>query len=288
MKLRGALLAVVIAATGCAMESSDLVGGDTSPSSTTSSIAQSSTSEATTTTTAAPTSTATTEAPTATTTTTSLPENASPWIGVEFTVETSHPRAEGIEILANVEHFPVDFLVGGEPAGVFGWYVGGVFNAFDGPDFSVVVVGNEPNPYAPTEWEQYEEGIEPVEPDPAMEHTVTVWAIEEVDPTRFVITDAMDLTLAAPHLHYGALTTVTQDPWLCDVDPSLQPYVDLDPAGIHRSKVLYAFFDSTDYEQLEIEERYPALLAFTVTDGTLAMVSPEFVRCVVRTDPENY
>jgi hypothetical protein len=215
------------------------------------------------------------------------PASESPWVGVEFTVATSHPRAEGIEIIANLEHFPVDFLIDGEPAGVFGWYVGGVVNAFDGPDFTVVVVGDEPNPYVLTEWE-LEEGAEPAEPDPSVEHNLTVWAIEELGPTRYVITDEMSLCLPAPLLHYGALMTVTQDPWQCEVDPNLQPYVDPDPAGIHRSKVLYAVFDSTDLEALETEELYPAVYAFTVTDGTLATVPPESVRCIVRFDPENY
>jgi hypothetical protein len=141
---------------------------------------------------ASPTATVTTEISTTTTaaitttTTTAIehPVSESSWAGVEFTVATSHPRAEGIEIIANLEHFPVNFLVDGEPAGVFGWYIGGVVNAFDVPDFSVVVVGDEPNPYVLTEWELYEEGAEPAEPDPSVEHSLAVWAIEELDPTR--------------------------------------------------------------------------------------------------------
>jgi hypothetical protein len=139
-----------------------------------------------------------------------------------------------------------------------------------------------------TEWEQLEQGAEPAEPDPSVEHSLAVWAIEALDPTRYVITDEMSLSLPAPLLHYGALMTVTQFPWQCEVDPSLQAYVDPDPAGIHRSKVLYAFFDSTDLEALEIEELYPAVSAFTVTDGSLATVPPESVRCIVRFDPEDY
>ena len=74
-----------------------------------------------------------------------------------------------------------------------------------------------------------------------------------MDEHGYVITDEMTLSLPAPLLRCGALMTVTQFPWQCEVDPSLQAYVDPDPAGIHRSKVLYAFFDSTDLEALEIE-----------------------------------
>jgi len=238
-------------------------------------------------TTLAPPSTTTSEVP-LTTTTAPDPEIASPWVGVEFSVETTHPYAKGVEILANVEHFPVDFLIGGEPAGVFGWYVGGVVNAFDGPDFSVVVVADERNPYSPTELEQYEEGVEPADPDPSVEHVLTVWAIEDLAPTRYLITDAMDIELPAPLLHYGALMSVTQEPWICDVDPALQPYIEPDPAGIHRADTLYGFFDSTDFEELEIDKHYPAVLAFAVSDGRLVTFSPESVRCILRFDPENY
>ena len=152
MRFLFALLAVVVAATACAMESPDSVGTDVYPSRSTSSLVEPSTSEATTTTMPAPTSTS--EVPITTTTTIPRSASESPWVGVEFSVAISHPIAEGIDILANVEHFPVEFLVDGEPAGVFGWYVGGVWDSFVGPDFSVVAVGDEPNPYAPTAWEQ--------------------------------------------------------------------------------------------------------------------------------------
>jgi len=285
--MRAWLAAAVIAAVaaGCAAPYSDSPGsGDSAPS--TSVPSEVPASVIVSTTTIAPPTTTTSEAPT--TTTTAAPEDLSSWIGVEFSTETSHPNAEGAAILANVEHIPVDFLIDGQPAGVFGWYVGGVGNAFDGPNFTVVVVGDEPNPYAPTEWEQYEEGVEPAEPDPSVEHNLTVWAIEEIGPTSYVITDSMNIQLLAPLLHYAALMTVTQEPWLCEVDPNLQAYLEPDPAGIRRENVLFAFFDSTNFEELEIEEHYPAVLAFTNTDGLLATVPPDSVRCILRLDPENY
>lgn len=182
----------------------------------------------------------------------------------------------------------MDFLIGGEPAGVFGWYVGGVVNAFDGPNFSVVVVADEPNPYSPTEYELFEDGVEPADPDPSVEHVLTVWAIEDLGPTRYVITDAMDIELPASLLEYGALMSVTQEPWMCDVDPALQPYIEPDPAGIHRADTLYGFFDAKEDEELEIDKHYPAVLAFAVSDGRLVTVSPDSVRCILRLDPENY
>lgn len=279
---------VAIPAVGCAAPYPDSAGGDDSPSAAPVST-QVSTSGTMNTTTLAPSSTTTSEAPVTTTTAASDPEVVSPWIGVEFSVETSTPiHSKGVDILANVETFPVDFLIGGEPAGVFGWYVGGVWNSFDGPDHSVVVVADKRNPYCPTEYELYEDDVEPAEPDPSVEHALTVWAVEDLAPTRFRVTDVMDIELPAPLLHYGALTTVTQEPWICDVDPTLQRYMEPDPAGIHRADILFAFFDSTNVEELEIEERYPAVLAFTVSEGRLATVPPESVRCILRFDPENY
>lgn len=281
--LAAAVIAAVVA--GCAAPYSGSLGsGDSDQSTSVPTVAPTSVSVRTTT--IAPATTTTSEAPT--TTTTAAPVDVSSWTGVEFSTETSFPNAEGVEILANVEHFPVDFLIDGQPAGVFGWFVGGVVNAFDGPNFTVVVVGDEPNPYAPTEWEQYEEGVEPAEPDPSEEHSLTVWAIEETGPTSYVIVDSMNIELLAPLLHYGALMTVTQEPWLCEVDPNLQTYVESDPAGVRRENVLFAFFDSTNYEELEIDEHYPAVLAFTNTDGLLATVPPDSVRCILRLDPENY
>lgn len=277
----GACLILVV---GCAEPYPESAGGTESQPTTTPTTIETSTS----TTTLEPTTSTTSEAPTTTTSTTADPVEESPWIGVEVSVETDHPRAKGIEILANVEHFPVDFLIDGQPAGVFGWYVGGVWNAFDGPSFSVLAVADEPNPYAPTEYEQYEEGVEPVIPDPSTTHILTLWAIDTIAPTRIVITDAMDIELPAPLLQYGSLMSVSQEPWICEVDATLQSYLDPDPAGIHREGNLFAFFDNTGFDELEIDEHYPAVLAFTTTNGHLDIVPPEAVRCILRFDPDNY
>lgn len=289
--MRAWLVVVLVAGVvvGCAEPYGDsLEGGDQTPLTSSTSLVPAST--MVTTTTMAPTTTASTTASDATTTTALArdPDDLTTWIGTELSVATTHPRAEGAEILANVEHFPVQFLVEDEPVEVFGWYVGGTGFAFDGPNFTVVVVDHEPNPYSPTEMEQYEEGVEPVTPDPAVTHRLTVWAIEVTGPTQYLITDTMDIELPAVFLGYGALMTVTQESWICDVDPALKPYVDPNPGGTQRDKMLFAFFDSTNYEELEIEEHYPSVLAFTHTDKQLDIVPPESVRCIIRFDPDNY
>jgi hypothetical protein len=194
------------------------------------------------------------------------PEIPSSWIGVEFVVTTPLDHVRDDEILINVEHFPVELLVAEEPAGVHGWYVGGGFVP------RVVVVDDEPNPYMPNEYSQEVEGERRRDPDPLALHNLMVWAIEPTGPAGYRITDSVEITLHGGMLGYGALISTDLAPWLCEVDAALG--------------AVYAFFDAPD--EPEIERHYPAHIAFSVADGSLNPVPPEFVTCILREDPENY
>jgi hypothetical protein len=206
---------------------------------------------------------------------------------VEFSTATTFPYADQPRaILDNVGNFPVTIVVDGAPAEVSPWYVGRTVNAWEGPTYGVVVVGDEPNPYNTDEWSQHEYGARAEEPEPSVVHTLTVWAIDETGPASYLITDEMRISLPATLLGYGALMTVTQDPYLCEVDPPLEPFLESVPTGTERTDMLFAFFDDTG--DLEIEAHYPAVLAFTVNEGALTSVPPDSVRCILRLDPENY
>jgi hypothetical protein len=185
---------------------------------------------------------------------------------VEFAVTTPLDHVRDDEILINVEHLPVAFLIDGDPAGVHGWYVGGRFVP------RVVVVDDEPNPYMPNEYSQEVEGARRRDPDPSVLHALMVWAIEPTGPVSYRITDSMEITVHGGMLGYGALISTDVASWLCEADPAFG--------------LVYAFFDAPD--EPEIERHYTAHIAFSVKNGSLTLVPPDSVTCILREDPENY
>jgi hypothetical protein len=138
-----------------------------------------------------------------------------------------------------------------------------------------VVVGDIAHPYRINEIEM-EEGVErPPGPEPGTTHTVLVWALETIEHPRYVVTDAIAIELDADWLYpWDEFKAVIQESYACDLDPSVQ---DAAP---------FAFYAYS--EDLEIEVKYPAEVAFIIHDGRVEEVPGEFVACVVRYDPENY
>ena len=198
-------------------------------------------------------------------------DEPSSWVGVEFETATEHPFMEGEEILANADY--ADLLIDGEPAGVYPWYVGGTGNAFTGPTFYALIVGDIPNPYVPPEIEM-EAGATPPEPVPGDTHELLIWAISATSPTTYLVTDVLTAELEATLLGRNDLRSILMETYNCDLDTAAQ----------HGAP--FAFFAYS--EDLEIEKRYPADYAFIVYNDTVQEVDGDTIQCVVRFDPENY
>ena len=258
---------------GCA--ATDSYSDDATPGSTTERVTTTPTSSSTT-------STSTTAATTVTTSSTSTAttqpvasnpafDEPSSWIGVEFETTSEHPFLEGVEILANVDY--ADLLIDGVPANVYPWYVAETANAFEGPTFYALIVGDAPHPYKVSEIEM-EEGRVPVEPIPGDTHDLLIWAISATGPTTYVVTGVLTAELDATLLTPYGMRSILMESYACDLDTSV------------RHAAPFAFF--TESEDLEIEQRYPAAYAFIVYNGIVQEVEGDTIRCVVMFDPENY
>ena len=95
-----------------------------------------------------------------------------------------------------------------------------------------------------------------------------MWSIAKsansVSAHRF--TDAITIELPATLLgRYGSFLSVAQEPWLCEIDPSLE------------SLKLYGFSDDTG-DDLEIDRHYPAVLALGVDNGIISTPPTDMVQ----------
>lgn len=274
--VRSGLVGVVLAATLVASCASAEQASDTasSPSST-------STSAPTTTVTAvASTSTSTTSPTTTSSTTTSTtvppdPGVAASWIGVNFLASAEGFQARD-EILKNlVGSMPVELLVNGEPADLYPWF-SGFTSSQRGDRMDVLVVGAEPTRYPPPDYEGSIDDIDPVDPDPDVTYRLMVWSLA-LSPTiasGYRVVDAIEIDVPATILASRGFISVGYQPWACEIDASLE------------GSAVFGFFD--DRDDLKIETHYPAFLAFSDQDDSLSIVPPDMVRCIVRTDPENF
>lgn len=262
------------------------IGGCAAPDSSLDNAASVSTTEPTSTTptSSSTTSTSTTAATTTTTmtaTTTSRPVTSDPvfdepssWIGIEFEAVTSHPFVELVAILANLDY--ASFVIEGEPATVYPWYIAMTANAFTGPTYYGLIVGDTPHPYRITEIEQ-EEGVPlPRPPEPGTTHWVHIWAIRTLTDSTYLVTDAIAAELDADLLYgwTGDFRSILDYTYSCDLDTSV------------RQAAPFAFFAYSD--ELEIDKKYPANYAFAFHNEEVESVPGEHVSCVVRFDPENY
>ena len=264
---------VVVAVTACSSDDSSSTGSAPSPSTTptTTQVSTTSTTDAPTTTNVAVTTSSTSTTTTRPVASTPAFDEPSSWIGVEFETTSEHPFLEGVEILANVDY--ADLLIDGEPANVYPWYVAETANAFEGPTFYGLIVGDAPHPYKVSEFE-LEEGAVPAEPVSGDRHRLLIWAISATSPTTYVVTDVLAAELDATLLAQYGMRSILMESYACDLDTSV------------RHAAPFAFF--TESEDLEIEQRYPAAYAFIVYNGTVQEVDGDTIRCVVMFDPDNY
>jgi hypothetical protein len=197
------------------------------------------------------------------------------WIDFSFTsavdVEGSGEWVEDPDKLIDVGAFVVRLVVNGEVTDVWPWHVGGDIALGGRPGIEIVVVGPEPNPYTPGEYAQEVEGVVPPGPDPDATHELAVWAVEEIGPGAYVITDVAPLVRSGENMGYGALVEVAREYDLCSVQAVVEGN-------------LYAYLDHADPE---MEVFYPATLVFTVTaDGRVETVDPSLVSCILAPDWE--
>ncbi len=200
------------------------------------------------------------------------------WFGIEFTAgtdigwvdeETGIGRldtwTEAPDALDHVGYRTVRLFVGGEPGDLWVWHAGG------GSRVTALVVGREPNPYAPSEYEVEIEGASRIEPDAAATHALAVWAIDRTASGRWVVTDVMPMVRSGANMSYGALVDTSRQYDLCDVDESI---------GVD----VYAYFDHDDPV---VEQFYPASDAFGVGEGgQLVVIDGLHVRCILAPDWE--
>ena len=271
MLVVGVLVAALLSS--CASTEEAAGGGESSSATTTST--PSTTLEALTSSSTSLTSSTTTTSRASTTSMPPDPAIAASWIGVNFIAEAEgfQPRDE---ILKNVlGSMPVDLMVDGEPAKVYPWF-SGFTSSTRGDRMDVLVVGDEPMRYPPPDYEGSIDDIDPVDPDPDVTYRLMVWSLA-LSPSiggGYRVADAIEIEVPATILATRGFVSVGYQPWLCETDTSLD------------GSAVFGFFDNRD--DLEIETHYPAFLAFSDRDDSLAIVPSDHVQCIVRLHPENY
>jgi hypothetical protein len=236
-------------------------------------------------TTEAPPTAATTTTAHAPSTTTTIVERAPSddpadpaWVGVGFTagakfewVDEAYHRidtwVENPDALDNAGHWTVRLFVAGQPIDLWVWHRGSSYTGSN----ELLVVGAEPNPYMPGEYEQEIEGLIAGPPNSEALHHLGLWAIERDPGGRSVITDVAPLTRSGQNMGYAALVDVWRQYDLCAVDVSVTDDV-------------YAYFD---HEDPETEAFYTATLVYSVsTEGEIVPIDPDLVSCILAPDWE--
>lgn len=200
------------------------------------------------------------------------------WVGVGFTAGAMFEWGDGAyhridtwvenpDALDNVGHWSVRLFVAGQAIDLWVWHRGSSYSGGN----ELLIVGAEPNPYMPGEYEQEIEGVVASPPNPDAQHHLGLWAIERRHRGRPVITDVAPLTRSGQNMGHGALVEVWREYDLCAVDVSTTDDV-------------YAYFD---HEDPEMEEFYTATLVYSVSDeGEIVPIDPELVSCILAPDWE--